>query len=88
MSSHANGHRIDTLRLAQLVRERTEDLCRTLFPNGRKEGGEWKLDNVQGEPGRSLGVCLSGARAGLWYDHATGEGKGKDDAGFVRLLGL
>jgi len=31
------------------------------------------VGSVGGEPGKSLKVCLRGARAGLWIDRATGE---------------
>ena len=48
-------------------------LCQTLLPNGRREGAEWRCGNVHGEPGQSLGVHLTGAKAGIWSDFASGE---------------
>ena len=40
-------------------------LSECLFPNGRREGAEWRCGSVQGEPGKSLGVHLAGAKAGV-----------------------
>ncbi|MCB2052569.1 MAG: hypothetical protein KDE63_14195, partial [Novosphingobium sp.] len=47
------------------------------FPNGRKDGDEWRLANIKGAAPRKNGSCiiaLKGARAGDWYDHDGGEG--------------
>jgi hypothetical protein len=49
------------------------------FPNGRKEGDEWRLANIKGAAPRKTGSCiiaLKGPRAGDWYDHDGGEGGG------------
>ncbi len=49
------------------------------FPNGRREGDEWRLANIKGDAPRKNGSCviaLKGARAGDWYDHDGGEGGG------------
>jgi hypothetical protein len=59
--------------LRELMRNRTEELCRHFFPNGRKEGQEWKLADVSGAPGNSLGIQLTGPKAGLFHDRATGQ---------------
>ncbi len=45
-------------------------LCEYLLPNGRREGAEWRCGSVQGEPGKSLGVHLAGAKAVIWADFA------------------
>jgi hypothetical protein len=62
----------DSLR--ELERSRAEDLCRIFLPNGKKVGSEWKIGDVSGVPGYSLGVQLTGPKAALWHDRATGEG--------------
>jgi len=72
---------IDSQRLDEVVRSNIETLCRHFFPAGRKEGGEWKIGDVTGGAGDSLGIQLTGANAGLWHDRATGDG-GK----FTKLL--
>ncbi len=50
----------------------TVALCEFLLPNGRRDGPEWRCGSVEGEPGKSLGVRLAGARAGVWSDFADG----------------
>jgi hypothetical protein len=72
---------IDCDLLRNLERSRTEELCRRFFPNGKKVSNEWKLGDVSGAPGNSLGVALAGLKAGLWQDRATGDG-----GDFVKLL--
>ena len=47
-------------------------LCEYLLPNGRRDGPEWRCGSVQGEPGKSLGIHLAGAKAGIWSDFADG----------------
>ena len=43
-----------------------------LLPQGKKTGSEWKAGSVTGEPGGSLSVRLTGAKAGVWKDFASG----------------
>ena len=53
-----------------------------LFPNGRKQGGEWRLANIQGDPPRKAGSCvitLRGEHAGDWIDFDGGRGGGPLD---------
>lgn len=35
--------------------------------------GEARIGDVQGNPGGSLSIALTGAKAGLWHDHNTGQ---------------
>jgi hypothetical protein len=44
-----------------------------VLPAGHREGREWRAGNVQGDQGSSLAVRLSGPKAGLWNDFASGE---------------
>jgi hypothetical protein len=53
---------------------RIRRLAVDLLPEGHREGQEWRVGSVWGEPGDSLGVHLAGAKAGVWADFATGEG--------------
>lgn len=41
------------------------------LPQGHREGYEWCVGSLAGEPGHSLKINL---RSGLWHDFATGEG--------------
>jgi hypothetical protein len=59
--------------IARGLANRITTLCAVLLPNGRREGAEWRCGSIYGEPGRSLGVRLSGAKAGVWKDFATGD---------------
>jgi putative DNA primase/helicase len=59
--------------VARALAERIEALARVLLPHGRRKGHEWLIGNVHGERGSSLGVHLSGPKAGVWSDFATGE---------------
>ena len=45
-----------------------------LLPGGKKQSGEWKCGDIGGGSGQSLGVRISGAKAGVWSDFASGEG--------------
>ena len=60
--------------ISAMLAGRTLSLCEDLLPGGRREGTEWRCGSVRGEPGRSLGVHLTGAKAGVWADFASGEG--------------
>lgn len=44
-----------------------------LLPNGKRVGNEWKVGGVEGDAGQSMGVHLTGDKAGVWADFATGE---------------
>src|SRR6476619_7600807 len=59
--------------IARMLAHRVEILARDLLPAGRREGPEWRVGSVAGEPGHSLGVHLTGAKAGVWSDFGTGE---------------
>jgi hypothetical protein len=64
----------DRAKLREVVRCNIELLCRTLFPSGKRVGNEWRIGNTAGDPGDSLGIQLTGDKAGLFHDRATGEG--------------
>ena len=52
---------------------RAEEFVQWLLPNGRKQGHEWLVGSLRGEPGQSCRVILSGEKAGLFIDWASGE---------------
>jgi hypothetical protein len=52
---------------------RLDGVLRQLFPNGRRDGSEFRIGSLAGEKGDSLGIRLSGEKAGIWADFATGE---------------
>jgi hypothetical protein len=49
--------------LCELERSRAEELCRMFLPNGKKVGSEWKVGDISGVRGYSLGVKLTGPQA-------------------------
>ena len=56
--------------LSQALAERAAQVAEYLLPNGKKKGQEWKAGSVAGEAGDSLGVHLTGTKAGVWRDFA------------------
>ena len=53
--------------------QRAEDVARYLLPNGKRDGYEWRIGSINGEAGQSLGVHLTGDKAGVWCDFASGD---------------
>jgi len=49
---------IDTIRLKEIVRSNIRQLAEALYPNGKFHHGEWRVGNVAGDPGDSLGIRL------------------------------
>ena len=69
MSSHAAD-------LAHRLAREAEAVCRRYLPEGRREGGYWRVGDVRGAPGRSMFVRLMDSPQGLagkWTDACTGE---------------
>lgn len=50
-----------------------ESLVTEWLPAGRREGHEWKVGSLSGEPGRSLSINLT---SGVWKDFSTDAGGG------------
>lgn len=68
----------DASDLARRLARNAESVCRHYLPHGRRQGCYWLIGNVEGTPGRSLYVRLTGPEsgkgaAGKWTDAATGE---------------
>ena len=60
-------------RIKALLRECVAELAHYLFPNGHREGTHWCVGSIEGEPGKSFKICISGPKAGLWGDFAEPE---------------
>jgi hypothetical protein len=56
------------------LNDRAEDFARWLFPAGRKNGTEFLVGSLSGEAGKSLSICISGSKVGVFKDFATGDG--------------
>ncbi len=68
----------DASDLAQRLARNAEGVCRHYLPQGRRQGRYWLVGDVEGSPGRSLFVRLTGpdtgkGAAGKWSDAATAE---------------
>jgi len=64
---------IDFKGLAAQLMAGAEDFLIRLFPQGKKNGHEWEVGSLDGNPGDSLKINI---RTGLWKDFATGEAGG------------
>lgn len=58
------------LRLSQ----QAETVAGYLLPRGHRVGNEWQCGDTSGGAGESLKVHLTGGKAGVWADFATGDG--------------
>lgn len=71
--------RYDLDAIAARLRDTAHAWVPSLFPNGRRQGDEWRLANIQGAPPRQSGSCvimLTGDHAGDWHDFDGGQGGG------------
>jgi twinkle protein len=64
----------DITAIKRMLADRAPEVAAMLLPGGRKEAHEWRVGSTSGERGQSLGVHLSGAKAGIWSDFNSGEG--------------
>jgi twinkle protein len=67
--------------LAAMLAKDAQRVAEFLCPGGKREGSEYRCGSIDGGEGESLGVHLTGTKAGVWKDFASG-GKGGD------LIGL
>jgi Toprim domain len=64
--------------IARRLAQNAEAVCREYLSNGRREGGAWRVGDIDNTPGRSLMVRLTGPDSGKgacvrWVDFANGE---------------
>lgn len=64
----------DITEIKRMLSDRAQAVAEMLLPGGRKDGQEWRAGSTAGEKGQSLGVHLSGQKAGVWQDFQSGEG--------------
>lgn len=66
---------ITARELSAMLARDAEGVARHLLGNnGKREGAELRYGDVHGSAGQSLGVHLTGDKAGVWKDFSTGEG--------------
>ena len=59
--------------LSQRMAGEAASIAQYLLPGGKRKAGEWVAGSTSGEEGQSLSVRLTGAKAGVWADFASGE---------------
>ena len=71
--------RYDLDEIVRRLRDTAEVWVRRQFPNGKRNGDEWRLANIAGDPPRKNGSCvitLKGEHAGDWIDFDDNAGGG------------
>ncbi|MBF0190246.1 MAG: DUF3987 domain-containing protein [Magnetococcales bacterium] len=68
------GNRQDIDRIKSRLLERIESALSHLLPAGKTRYGKFYVGDVDGNPGDSMVLELTGPKAGMWFDHATGQG--------------
>jgi hypothetical protein len=59
--------------LSKMLSLNTESVAQMLLPNGKRKAAEWECGDLNGASGDSLKVRLTGSKAGVWSDFASGE---------------
>ncbi|HWG06012.1 MAG TPA: toprim domain-containing protein [Beijerinckiaceae bacterium] len=67
----------DIVEIKRALESQAFRVAEHLLPRGVLKGKEWCVGSVQGEPGESLKIHISGSKAGVWCDFAEG-GEGGD----------
>jgi hypothetical protein len=63
----------DAHAVSVLLAARIGELVCELLPNGRDQGGTWRVGGLDGNKGGSLAIALLGDHQGRWRDFATRE---------------
>lgn len=63
----------DITAIKRSLSMQVQAVAEMLLPGGKRDGQEWRAGSTGGESGKSLGVHLSGDKAGVWSDFSTGE---------------
>lgn len=61
------------VEIARVLAGRVDSVVANLLPNGRRVGQEWRVGGIEGDAGKSMGVHLTGEKAGVWLDGETGQ---------------
>jgi len=59
--------------MAAMLARQVEAVAVMLLPGGKRQGHEWCAGSIGGEAGSSLKVHMTGHKAGVWSDFATGQ---------------
>ncbi len=58
----------DIIEIKRMLADRAQAVAEYLLPGGKRDGHEWRAGSTSGEAGKSLGVHLSGPKAGIWAE--------------------
>ena len=61
---------MDAQGVKDALNARAEEFVTDLFPAGRKNGNNWQVGSLGGDPGQSLRIGISGAKVGVFCDFA------------------
>lgn len=84
-AASGRGRTVDFASIASELLGRSESWVEQWFPNGRRDGHEWKVGSLAGEAGKSLSINL---RSGVWKDFASDEGGGDLLSLYARSRGM
>jgi hypothetical protein len=70
----------DIKAIVGMLAGRIDQLAAELLPAGKRDGAEWRVGSVAGEPGQSMAVHLRGDKAGAWCDFASADPRHRGDA--------
>ncbi|MBL8660600.1 MAG: toprim domain-containing protein [Rhodospirillales bacterium] len=73
--------------LARALADQAESIARDLFPAGWRQGNDWCVGSVAGEPGQSLRISLGGKHRGRWREFSDGSGGDLLDLAAAVLFG-
>jgi hypothetical protein len=73
INAPSSEHEDDLPRIRQYLEDTLETWVPRVLPGAKLNGGNFRAGNLQGQPGNSLVIRLTGSDRGLWIDHATGE---------------
>ena len=69
---------MDALEIKAALNAQAEEFARWLLPAGKKDGGNWRVGSLNGESGKSLAVCITGPKVGVFRDFADGQSGGSN----------
>ena len=52
-------------QIAEVLAENAQFVAEYLYPEGKQSGHEWRVGSLAGEEGQSLGIRLTGTKAGV-----------------------
>lgn len=73
MSILFKEYRMTANEISQRLSENVRSVVLHIFPNAKELGSDWVVGSTHGESGKSLRICKSGSKAGIWCDFSTGQ---------------